>query len=149
MPECDMTLSLEKLEKKLRTACRECLHPEDYRLSMTALSLARVAHAEQRRKHGAPYLVHPIRVALIVISEFEIRDGDSVAAALLHDVLEDAPDRVSAETIETACGADVLRLVEILTSPPKSAFPEKAERNRSKAEKAFFRVESGALRQAR
>lgn len=103
----------------------------------TAMTLAETAHSGQTRKQGAPYLVHPVRVAIVLMEEFHQRDADVISAALLHDVLEDAPDRVSAVEIESTCGSEVLRLVEVLTSPPKSEVPDKSERNRLKAEKVL------------
>lgn len=105
--------------------------------SRTAMTLAERAHAGQTRKHGAPYLVHPVRVALVLTEEFDHCDADLIPAALLHDVLEDAPDRVPAAEIEATCGIEVLSLVEVVTSPPKSEVPDKAERNRLKAEKVL------------
>lgn len=54
------------------------------------LDFARVAHGEQKRKYtGAPYIEHPIEVAQIVRSV--TRDADVIAAAMLHDVVEDTP----------------------------------------------------------
>lgn len=46
------------------------------------------AHKDQRRKSGEAYIFHPIAVAKIVASEIGL-DATSIAAALLHDVIED------------------------------------------------------------
>jgi (p)ppGpp synthase/HD superfamily hydrolase len=50
--------------------------------------LAEEAHRGQRRKHGTPYIEHPLAVAEI-LRELGVDAGDVLAAALLHDTLED------------------------------------------------------------
>lgn len=58
-----------------------------------ALAVAALCHAGQTRKDGpTPYIAHPVAVAMIV-SDFT-EDQDVMAAALLHDVLEDVPPSV-------------------------------------------------------
>jgi (p)ppGpp synthase/HD superfamily hydrolase len=56
----------------------------------SALTFAAVAHRDQKRKAtNIPYIVHPVGVMLILI-EFGENDPDLLAAALLHDTVEDA-----------------------------------------------------------
>ena len=51
------------------------------------LKLSEIAHSNQLRKSGDPFIIHPLEVAKILTS---IKlDGDSIAAGLLHDTLED------------------------------------------------------------
>ena len=52
-----------------------------------AYHLAETAHGEQKRRSGEPYIIHPLAVAKILV-ELGM-DSESVAAALLHDVVED------------------------------------------------------------
>lgn len=54
-----------------------------------AFFLARSAHRGQTRAQGTPYVTHPVRVARILRREYGIRDPEVLAAALLHDVVED------------------------------------------------------------
>jgi guanosine-3',5'-bis(diphosphate) 3'-pyrophosphohydrolase len=54
-----------------------------------AYRLARLAHRGQRRLSGEPYIEHPVAVARILVG-YRL-DVETVAAALLHDVLEDTP----------------------------------------------------------
>jgi len=76
-----------------------------------ALDYSKVAHQEQFRKSGEPYIIHPILVASIVAI---ITDDESMAiAALLHDVVEDTD--VGIETITELFGSDVSHLVGGLT----------------------------------
>ncbi|KDU95175.1 HD domain-containing protein [Komagataeibacter rhaeticus] len=73
------------------------------------------AHAgvNQRRKYtGDPYIVHPRRVAQIV-QEIGVRD-EVIAAALLHDVVEDTS--VTLEQIRREFNADIADLVEMVTN---------------------------------
>jgi (p)ppGpp synthase/HD superfamily hydrolase len=65
------------------------LAPEDAALVSRAYRLARAAHAGQRRRHGTPYIEHPVEVAWTAHELFGVAGGEVLAAALLHDVLED------------------------------------------------------------
>ncbi len=92
-----------------------------------ALNFASNAHADQVRKYsGEPYIVHPIAVAEIVSSI--PHDNNMLAAALLHDVVEDCP--VSLEEIESEFGEDIASLVENLSDVSK---PEDGNRKFRKA----------------
>ena len=56
-----------------------------------AFQLAKEAHAPQTRDSGLPYILHPLAVALVVVKEMRQKGAAIVAAALLHDVVEDTP----------------------------------------------------------
>lgn len=58
-----------------------------------ALPLARRLHAGQYRKDGIPYIQHPLKVCSTLIS-YGVYDDDTLAAALLHDILEDCHDKL-------------------------------------------------------
>ncbi len=76
-----------------------------------AMELAERAHHEQLRASGEPYLAHAIAVADILVG---LRmDHETVAAAVLHDVVEDTS--ITLADIETACGLAVAHLVDGLT----------------------------------
>lgn len=82
-----------------------------------AIEFAVRAHAGQFRKGTrVPYILHPLAVAKILI-ESGCRDT-VVAAGILHDVVEDTT--VTLRDIRALFGAEVGRLVEALTEPPKS-----------------------------
>lgn len=89
-----------------------------------ALELATWHHAGVRRKYtGEPYIQHPIRVAEKLLS-YGFVDQDVLAAALLHDCIEDenvGGECMKAAVIQRDCGAKVARWVEALTGPPHSA----------------------------
>src|SRR6478735_2474784 len=68
-----------------------------------AYDIARDAHREQVRRSGEPYITHPVGVAL-VLADLGL-DDVTIAAALLHDAVEDTT--VTKEDIERELGADV------------------------------------------
>jgi (p)ppGpp synthase/HD superfamily hydrolase len=81
-----------------------------------ALAFATAAHGEQKRKYsGAPYIIHPIAVAEIVRSV--AHTPEMIAAALLHDVVEDTP--VGIDEIRAEFGEEVATLVGWLTDVSK------------------------------
>lgn len=93
---------------------------------------ARVAdriHAKQRRKgNGQPYILHPIRVAGRVAT-LEVATDEMVAAAFLHDVIEDSEDRSAVEEmLNREFNEQVVNLVFELTAP--SAFMDKHKTTR-------------------
>ena len=78
-------------KEKLFKALPDSFSDKDIALVHNACELAEEAHRPQKRKSGAPYILHPLAVALIVLEEMRQHDSAIVAAALLHDVVEDTP----------------------------------------------------------
>jgi GTP pyrophosphokinase len=76
-----------------------------------AFEFAQLAHSEQRRRTGEPYVEHPGRVAEILA---ELRmDAETLSAALLHDVPEDTP--FTLKEIDKNFGREIRELVEGVT----------------------------------
>nr|WP_199002519.1 RelA/SpoT family protein [Flavobacterium sp. ASV13] len=98
--------------KELLRISYQTLSPADKKLIRKAFDVAVDAHKEQRRKSGEAYIFHPIAVAKIVASEIGL-GATSIAAALLHDVVEDTP--ITVEDIERLFNPKVAQLVEGLT----------------------------------
>ena len=84
-----------------------------------AYETARGCHQGQTRDEGVQYFVHPYRVALYLVEKLKVTDPEIVAAALLHDVLEDCPG-VCFSWLEEKFGTRVAVLVEVLSKPPLS-----------------------------
>ena len=105
-----------KQYKELLQISYQTLSNKDKILIRSAFDTAVNAHRNQRRKSGEPYVFHPISVAKIVAHEIGL-DATSIAAALLHDVVEDT--EYSFEDIEKLFGSDVMRIVEGLTKISK------------------------------
>lgn len=83
----------------------------DVRVFYDALEFAYNLHKGQTRKSGAPYISHPCAVAEILARELQFRDPQLLAAALLHDVVEDVPE-VTMEDIEHRFGTQIAELVD-------------------------------------
>ncbi|QCL95500.1 HD domain-containing protein [Agrobacterium tumefaciens] len=82
---------------------------------------------DQRRKYtGEPYIVHPIAVAELVRSVPHTED--MIAAALLHDVVEDTP--ITVEEIRDEFGRNVAELVDWLTDKSTPSDGNRAARKR-------------------
>jgi GTP pyrophosphokinase len=92
------------------------LDNEDVKLITKAYNVATEAHDGQRRKSGEPYIFHPIAVAKIVAQEVGL-GAVSIAAALLHDVVEDT--EITHEQIYEMFGEKISRIVRGLTKIQK------------------------------
>jgi len=86
-----------------------------------AFELARQAHAQQKRKGGEPYILHPIAVATIVAENLSL-DVNPVIAAFLHDVVEDTSYTI--EDIRKRFGDDVAFLVGVVTKAKKDKYED-------------------------
>ncbi|RIV69812.1 RelA/SpoT family protein [Flagellimonas aequoris] len=103
---------IAKQYKELLRISYQTLTDEDKKLIRSAFDVAVDAHKDQRRKSGEAYIFHPIAVAKIVASKIGL-DAVSIAAALLHDVVEDTPYTLA--DIERMFGETVARIVDGLT----------------------------------
>lgn len=101
----------KQYKELLRISYRD-LSKEDQKLIRKAFDIAVDAHKDQRRKSGEAYIFHPIAVAKIVASEIGL-DATSIAAALLHDVVEDT--EYTLMDIEQMFGETIARIVDGLT----------------------------------
>ncbi|AVR45922.1 RelA/SpoT family protein [Christiangramia fulva] len=98
--------------KELLRISYQTLTEDDKKLIRKAFDTAVDAHKDQRRKSGEAYIFHPIAVAKIVASEIGL-DATSIAAALLHDVVEDT--KYTLKEIQKMFGDAVARIVDGLT----------------------------------
>ncbi|WP_152287225.1 RelA/SpoT family protein [Flavicella marina] len=98
--------------KDLLKGTYQTLSESDKALIRKAFDLALEAHSDQRRKSGEPYIYHPIAVAKIVAYEIGL-NAESIAAALLHDVVEDTPYTVN--DMEQLFGETIAKIVSGLT----------------------------------
>lgn len=105
--------AIAKAYKELLKVSYQTLTKDDKKLIRHAFEVAVDAHKDQRRKSGEAYIFHPIAVARIVAQEIGM-DATSIAAALLHDVVEDNPNYTLAD-MEQLFGETVARIVDGLT----------------------------------
>jgi len=102
-------------------------------LVLEALAFAADKHRDQRRKDAAasPYINHPIALANVLVQEGDVADPAVIAAALLHDTLEDT--QTTAVELRTAFGEAIARVVAEVTDDKDLP---KAERKRLQVEHA-------------
>jgi guanosine-3',5'-bis(diphosphate) 3'-pyrophosphohydrolase len=103
---------IESEFKLLRDNLYRCDKPGDIELIDKAFKFANEAHRDMYRNSGEPYIIHPINVARIVNQEMGL-GAKSVAAALLHDVVEDTG--VLLEEISREFGPKIATLIDGLT----------------------------------
>ncbi|MFN7208776.1 MAG: RelA/SpoT family protein [Aggregatilineales bacterium] len=88
------------------------LSPEERALVLRAYHYAAKAHEGVKRDGGEPYITHPVAVAQI-LADLHL-DAPTLAAALLHDVVEDV-EGIGIEDIERIFGAEIAQLVDGVT----------------------------------
>lgn len=116
------------------------------RLVVLAADFAALRHEDQRRKGGrrAPYINHLAEVALLVAETHAGSNARLVAAAFLHDVVEDG--HATAEEIENIFGEEIRALVEELTDD--MSLPEDERKRRQVEEIAGKTAEARLLKLA-
>jgi len=107
---------IAKEYKELLKISYQSLSSEDRKLIRLAFNTSVDAHKNQRRKSGEPYVFHPIAVAKIVASKIGL-DATCIAAALLHDVIEDTEYNES--KIQKLFGKTISKIVVGLTKISK------------------------------
>ena len=119
MTEIDIELENKEIAKEYKNLLRisyQTLTPEDKMIIRKAFDVAVEAHKDQRRKSGEAYIFHPIAVAKIVASEIGL-GATAIAAALMHDVVEDSP--ITVAEIEKVFNPKIAQLVDGLTKISK------------------------------
>lgn len=107
---------------------------ENRDMILHAYDYAKEAHRNQKRASGEPYFIHPCAVAEILV-ELGL-DAETVAAALLHDVIEDTP--ATEEDIRREFGEGVLTLVSGVTKLDKIVFKSQEEEEAENFRKIFL-----------
>ena len=93
------------------------LKDEEKKIIIKAFNFSEIAHKDQIRKSGDPYIIHPLEVAKILTSIN--LDASAIAAGLLHDTIEDTI--ISTNEITEAFGSQISELVQGLTKISKFA----------------------------
>ena len=111
-----------ELEPLLRTLRQ--YHPKaDTKIVERAYERAAYLHREQRRRSGDPYITHPLAVATI-LAELGMT-ASTLAAALLHDTVEDTP--YSLESLTSDFGDEIAMLVDGVTKLDKVTYGQAAQ----------------------
>ena len=103
--------SPEQLYQELIASVKKYHPSDDISLIEKAYRVAAKAHEGQVRKSGEPYIIHPLCVA-IILADLEL-DKESIAAGLLHDVVEDTI--MTEEELTKEFGSEVALLVDGVT----------------------------------
>ncbi len=106
---------------------------EDRETLLSAYRYAEMQHEGQKRASGEPYFTHPCAVAEILIDLG--MDTPSIAAAFLHDVIEDT--NATAEDIRTYFGSEILTLVDGVTKLDKIRYASHEEEDAENFRKIF------------
>jgi (p)ppGpp synthase/HD superfamily hydrolase len=100
---------------KLRDLLNTYLDPEKVAVVLRAFEVGDTAHQGQTRITGEPYILHPVAVAQILANMR--MDHESIAAAILHDTIEDTP--LAKEDITQHFGDEIAELVDGVTKLDK------------------------------
>ncbi|MCH2479974.1 MAG: RelA/SpoT family protein [Flavobacteriales bacterium] len=103
---------INNLYEDLVKGSYQILNEEEKKIIKDSLIIAYNAHEGQLRKSGELYIYHPLGVAKIVAHDIGL-DCDSIAAALLHDVVEDT--KLTIKDINKAVGKNIGKIVDGLT----------------------------------
>ena len=110
--EQDYELIRQSYAQLKAAAEKRCANQQEMDVVQKAFDFANEAHKNVRRRSGGPYIIHPIEVAKIVVSDIGL-GYKSIAAALLHDVVEDTDYTV--DDIRNLFGDKIASLVDGLT----------------------------------
>lgn len=116
----DEYLSPEELYQDLIERVQKYHPSDDISLIEKAYKVAYEAHKDQVRRSGEPYIIHPLCVA-IILADLQL-DKESIAAGLLHDVVEDTI--MTDEEISQEFGTDVALIVDGVTKLEKIKYNE-------------------------
>ena len=123
----------ERYESMIQSVKRYC-PTADMDLIERAFRYADEKHKTQLRKSGEPYIIHPLAVAEIV-AEIGL-DSDAIAAALLHDCLEDTDS--SYEELSRLFGETIAELVEGVTKLTRVQYSSMEEQQMENLRKMFM-----------
>lgn len=120
--------------RELLTTVRKNRSGDDLEVIRKAWEFCLKYHEGQFRASGAPFVLHPLEVAL-VLAEMKL-DSTAIAAGLLHDAVEDTP--VSTEDITAEFGEQVAHIVEGVTKINKIQFANREDRQAENVRKMLL-----------
>ncbi len=133
--------SLESKFEELKQCLSHSKKHQNIKLVEDAFRLAEKAHKHQKRASKEGYIIHPLSTALI-LSEYYV-DDTTIAASLLHDVVEDT--NICEGAIEKAFGKEIAEIVDGVTKIDSIPRSEKLKWEKANFEK-FFKASSQNMR---
>lgn len=134
----------EQLESLARTdaemqglidAWKKAAHKDEADLITRAYLMAKEAHKAQFRATGEPYIIHPV-AAMKILFDLGLVDEHTLAAALIHDTVEDT--EVTLEDVREELGADVAELVDGVTKLSRISYSSREEMQAQNFRKMFL-----------
>ena len=123
-----MNERIEAIIQKLNCSAEDAVRIRE------AFELAELAHAQQKRSSGEPYIIHPLAVAEI-LTDLGL-DPDTIVAALLHDTIEDTD--VSYAQIKQKFGVSVANMVDGVTKLTRMNYDSAEEEEIESLRKMFI-----------
>ncbi len=119
LQQASSTVPKRKVWQDLYLVIKGYAIAKNYSNTIIALSIAIKYHNGQTRKDGTPYIIHPLTIAMFLIN-LRVDDDITLAAAILHDVIEDNHFEDNGEHLVTEFGLDqdVLKIVRLLSKDP-------------------------------
>ena len=121
------------IEKLLESIKENCVNV-DIKMIKKACDFADIAHSEQKRESGEPYITHPINVA-IILSELGM-DTSTIIAGILHDVLEDT--ECTFKEMTEMFNLEIATLVDGVTKLGKIEYKTKEEQQADNVRKMLL-----------
>ena len=137
----DEYLSPEELYNDLISRIHSYHPSNDYSLIEKAYDIAQGAHKDQKRKSGEPYIIHPLYVA-IILADLQM-DLETIAAGLLHDVIEDT--KYTYDDLKELFGPEVATIVDGVTKLEVLNYAEQSylEKQAENLRKMFLSMAKG------
>ncbi|MCY0892386.1 MAG: bifunctional (p)ppGpp synthetase/guanosine-3',5'-bis(diphosphate) 3'-pyrophosphohydrolase [Acidibacillus sp.] len=134
--DLEQPLTDEEAKSALQVLCDKApyLTDDDKKLLRRAYIYAELHHRGQKRSSGEAYIMHPVSVAGI-LAGLKL-DAGTLAAALLHDVVEDT--KVTDEEVERQFGQEIARLVDGVTKLKRLRFETREEQQAENLRKMFL-----------
>jgi len=128
------SIDSDKIFKELIGKIKSYNPNVDIKLLDKAYSTAKKYHDNQFRKSGEPFIIHPLSVGMI-LADIEL-DQTSIAAAILHDVVEDT--EYNLEKVMSEFGNSIARIINGVTKLDKLVFNTKEEQQVSNIRKMII-----------